>query len=144
MARFLLRRTLSGWIEADDASRAAARKFNVGDTYKADIVKPRSLKALNRYWALVDIILDNTDMFKAKEQVSDYLKLASGHCSPFMQRSTGEVYLLPNSINFDSLGEDEFQEVWSRIIDVVCKDILPGVTEDEINVEIQKLCGLAR
>ena len=143
MTRLFLKRTLNGWTEADDTSKAGARKFEVGKTYRAEIVRPRSLKSLHRYWALVQLILDNTDQFKSKEQLHDYLKIRAGHCTPIVAKSTGETFLVANSIDFDTLDESAFAEVWSRIINVVCEDILPGISQDELVLEVQKLCGLA-
>ena len=41
MARMYLRKTLSGFVPADEMSVETAKRFKVGETYKADIVKPR-------------------------------------------------------------------------------------------------------
>ena len=53
--RLNLVRTLNGWAPADDAAREAARKFTVGETYRADIVKPRDHKSLARWWVLCQL-----------------------------------------------------------------------------------------
>jgi hypothetical protein len=143
MAKLLLKRTLSGWTEADDESKALARKFVVGQTYRANISKPRELVSLRRYWGLVTLILDNSPQFTSKEQIHNYLKIRAGHCTPIVSKSTGEIFLVPNSIDFDSLDETQFQAVWNKVVDVVCEEILPGVSQDEINLEIQKCCGIA-
>jgi hypothetical protein len=144
MAKLSLKRTLGGWSEADEPSKEIARKFVVGETYRAAIVKPRSHKTLARYWVLITMILDNTDQFKSKEQLHAYLKIRAGHCTPIVAQSSGEVFLVPDSIDYDTLSEDEFAEVWSRVVDVVCQDILPAVTMPELEYEIQKLMGIAR
>ena len=143
MARLFLRRTLAGWSNADDASQEAARRFKVGETYKAEIVRPRSLKTLGRYWVLVQMIMDNTDMFPSKEVLHQYLKIRAGHATPIVAKSTGEIHLIANSIDFDTLDEGAWQEVWGRICDVVMADIIPGLTRDEIELEVQRLVGAA-
>lgn len=143
MAKLLLKRTLNGWTEADDDSKALARKYVVGQSYRATIVKPRALVSLRRYWGLVTLILDNSDEFTSKEQIHNYLKLRAGHCTPIVSKATGEVFLVPNSIDFDALDELQFQEVWSKVVDVVVQEILPGVTADEIAYEIEKCCQVA-
>jgi hypothetical protein len=144
MAHLFLKKTLVGWAPADDEAVNLARKFTLGEVYRAEIVKPRSVKALSRYWVLVQMILDNSEVFKGKRQLHDYLKIRAGHATPIVAKSTGEIYMVADSIDFDTLGEDEFQEVWRRIVDVVAADILPGVTVPELEYEIQKLCGFAR
>lgn len=144
MARLLLRKTLVGWVNADDASAELAKRFIFQEVYRAEIVKPRSLKSLGRYWVLVQMILDNSDMFSSKRQLHDYLKIRAGHCTHIVALSTGETYAVADSIDFDTIDEGEFQEVWRRITDVVIADILPGITLPEIEYEIQKITGLAR
>jgi hypothetical protein len=145
VAELTLIRTLGGFQPAD-ISKEAMKKFEIGLTYKAKITRPRSLKALARYWVLVQMILDNTDQFKSKEQLHSYLKIRAGHCTPIVAKSTGEVFLIADSIDFDTLdeGECEWLEIWKRIVDVVCADILPGIGAVELELEIQKLLGIAR
>lgn len=143
MARILLRKTLNGFQPADDMSVEVAKRFKIGETYRAEVVKPRSRKTLGRYWVLCQMILDNTEMFRSKEQVSDYLKIRTGHSTSIVAKKTGEIFHVANSINFDEVDEAEFQDFWSRACDVVADDILPGITESEINYEVQKIVGLA-
>lgn len=143
MARMYLRKTLNGFSPADDMSVETAKKFKVGEQYRAEIVKPRSRKTLGRYWVLCQMILDNTELFRSKEQVSDYLKIRTGHSTSIVAQKTGEIFHVANSIDFDSMCEAEFAELWRRVCDVVVEDILPGITQNEIEYEIQKIVGLA-
>lgn len=143
MAKMYLRKILNSFVPADDMSIETAKKFKAGETFRAEIVKPRSRKTLGRYWVLCQMILDNTEMFRSKEQVSDYLKIRTGHSTSIVAQKTGEIFHVANSIDFDSLCEAEFAALWSRVCDVVVEDILPGITQHEIEFEIQKLVGIA-
>lgn len=143
MAKMLLRKTLNGFSPADDMSVEIAKRFKVGETYRGEIVKPRSTKTLGRYWVLCQMILDNTETFRSKEQVSDYLKIRTGHSTSIVAKKTGEIFHVANSINFDNLDEAEFADLWQRVCDVVVEDILPGITQNEIEYEMQKIVGLA-
>jgi hypothetical protein len=144
MAKLLLRRTLAGWEPADADAREAAKKFKLGETYRAEVVKPRNPKTLSRYWVLVGLILENSPDFESKEALHDYLKIRAGHYTPIVSKSTGEIFKVPKSIDFDTLSEDEWQDVWSKICDAVVTDILPGLTVPELNLEVQRLVGTAR
>jgi hypothetical protein len=143
MARLHLKRTIGGFSFADDMSVETAKKFKVGETYTAEVKKPRSLKTLGRYWVLCQLILDNTEQFRSKEQVSDYLKIRVGHSTSIVSKSTGEIFHVANSIDFDHLDETQFQDFWQRVCDVVTTDILPGITQREIEYEIAKIVGIA-
>lgn len=142
MARLYLKKTLTGFAPADEQSAELARKYNLGETYRADVCRPRETTSLRRYWALINLVLMNSDEFKTKEQLHAYLKIRAGHATPIVSKKTGEIFLVPNSIDFDTLDEAQFLDVWSKIIDVVCAEILPGVQASEMQYEIEKICGL--
>lgn len=139
-----LARTLAGWSPADDEAIRVSRRWNAGETVVVDLKKSRNYKSLKRYWKLCQLVFENCNQFKSKEQVHQFLKIKSGHSTPIVAKSTGEVFLLADSIDYDTIEDEaEFQEIWRRVIDVVCEDILPGIGRAEIEFEVQKLCGLA-
>jgi|SRR5689334_11945381 hypothetical protein len=143
MAEMHLKRTLNGFAPADQESADAMKGYRIGDTYRAKVVKPREHKNNARWWKLCEIIRDNTEGYASKEQVSDHIKILCGHTTTVASRATGEMYHLPNSISFSALDEIEFQEVWRRAIRAVDEHILPGVGEQEIQYEIERILGLA-
>ncbi len=138
-----LKRTLTGFTAADDASVDAMKGYRIGDVYRADIVKPRNLKNHRRWWALCTIIYQNTEAYGSTEQVSDHLKILSGHCNSVSSEATGQVYLLPKSIAFSSLDELEFQDVFDRAAKAVCEHIIPGINDYDLQGEVLKLVGMA-
>lgn len=143
MARLLLRRTLSGFIPDDEASAELVRKFKVGETYKAEVTKPRNLKMHKRYWVLVTTVFQNCDQFASIDQCHQYLKLRAGHCTQVVSKATGEVFLVPDSIAFDKMDDAAFMEFWQKITQVVCTEIIPGLNADDLAHELEKLLGLA-
>jgi hypothetical protein len=137
-------RTLVGWSPVDDESIRVSRRWSAGETVVVDLKKPRNYKSLKRYWKLCEVVLSSSKDFKSKDQVHQFLKIRSGHATVIVAKSTGEVYLLADSIDYDSIEDEaEFQEIWRRVIDVVCEDILPGIDRNELEYEVLKLCGLA-
>jgi hypothetical protein len=74
------------------------------------VQRPRSHKNLRRWWALCNLITQNSDTIKGPEQAHDLLKILAGHCTHIVSQSTGEVYQIADSISFGRLSEDEFQE----------------------------------
>ena len=139
-----LQRTLAGWVPADDEAWRVTRRWEIGEVATPDLKKAREAKSLKRYWVLVQIVFDNSGQFKTKPQVHDYFKRKAGHVIQIVEKSTGAIFEVADSIDYDTLDETEFMEVWRRIVDVVCMDILPGISEAELEFEIMKICGLAR
>jgi hypothetical protein len=138
-----MRRTLTGLVSCDDAAAAALRKINVGDEVNVTIQTDRKHKSLRRWWVLCNMVHENSDQFPSPEMVHDFLKIRAGHCTPIVAKSTGEVFLIADSIAFGRLDEDRFREVWRRAIKVVCEDIIPGLDSEAVELEILKVCGLA-
>lgn len=143
MSRIYLTKTLHGLIPADDDARDALKKYKPGETLAADVVKPREHRSLRRYWAMINLVLQNTDQFKSKEQLHQYLKIRAGHCTPIVSKATGEVFYVPESIDYATLDENGFAQVWAKIVNVICEEILPGLDSEVMELEIQRVCGLA-
>lgn len=137
-------RTLAGWSPADDEAVRISRRWSVGETTTVDLKKSRNYKSLKRYWKLCEVVFNNSQQFKSKEQVHQFLKIKAGHATQIVAKSTGEVFYLADSIDYDTIDDEvQFQEIWRRVVDVVCEDILPGISRDELEYEVLKLCGLA-
>lgn len=143
MGDLFLKRTLHGFAAADEATQDAMRSYKIGDTYRASVVKPRNLRNHRRYWALVNLVYQNADGYASAELVHAHLKLLAGRCSPVVSKTTGETFLVPESISFSAMDEAEFQDFWGRCIKAVCEHILPGINVDAVAYEVEKLCGVA-
>lgn len=137
----LLTRTLSGLAPADEAASAVLRKIDTGATVIADVRRPRNLSAHRRWWALVNLIYTNSDTYPSPDVVHCHLKLLAGCADAVTLKGTGEVVLVPKSMSFSSMDEDAFQEVWKRAVHVVAEQILPGITEQDVEQEIMQLIG---
>lgn len=143
MTAIFMERTLSGLTPADDMAKDALRRLHVGDVVRVEFSRPRHLASLRRWWALVHLICHQTDQFKSADIAHQWLKLMAGHAQQIVSKTTGEVYLVADSIAFSRLDETEFQDVWQRAVRAVIEHILPGVTDNEIETEIMQIVGLA-
>lgn len=141
MPSITMRRILSGLSPVGDEAARVMSRMKLGDVVQVDIHRPRRHKSLARWWRLCELVADNSEAIKSKEQASDLIKILSGHCTTVASQATGEYWQVPDSIAFSRLSEDEFQEVWRRAVHAVTEHILPGVTEAEIEAEILNLIG---
>ena len=53
----------------------------------------------------------------------------------------GDIVYIPKSINFASMGQDTFNEFYSRAIDIALRDFMPDATEGEIEAHINEVIG---
>ena len=57
----------------------------------------RSITQHRMYWGLINLVLENQDMFESSEDLSNYIKLKSGHVQSFMMKD-GEVIKFPKML----------------------------------------------
>lgn len=131
-----LRKTLTGWMPADDAARDAWRRYKVGDVYRADIVKPRSYQHHKLCMALLNLTYENQDQYASFDNFRKAVAIAAGHVEELVTLD-GEVLLQPKSLSYDALDEVEFSKVMPAMMSVCCK-ILGGMGYDELEGEVSK------
>lgn len=143
MTAIFCRRTVSGLSADDDAATSVLRKIKVGDVVRVEVRRPRNLSAHRRFFALVNLVYTNSEKFPSPDVARRVLTCRAGHALPYIIESTGEVLLIPESISFANMDQDEFDAFWQRVVKVVCEEILPGVTEADIEAEILSCVGAA-
>lgn len=141
MTAIAMTRTLSGLTPADDQARKVLAKVEQGTVIRIEYKRPRNGPMHRRYWALCQMVYDNSEDYGSAEQVSDLLKILAGHCTQVASKATGEVFLIPRSISFSAMDQDEFDQFWGRVVKAVCEHLLPGVTQPEIEAELLQLIG---
>jgi hypothetical protein len=104
-----------------------------------NITRPRSIEQHRMYWALVKIVLDNTDQFGSLEQCSDSIKLACGHVRTVRIKWRGEWYerKVPDSIAFENMDQDHFSAFFQRALDYICTELIPGLDIETLWAETQ-------
>ena len=128
MARIFLKKTLAGFIPADEPSTEAARKYKIGETYRADVVKPRSYKEHCLCMALLSLTYENLPeryehqwpTFKAfRRAVAE----AAGHVEEYVTLD-GEIRRNGLSLSYDSIPDNvDFGKVMADMM-AVCAMIL--------------------
>lgn len=135
------RRTLAGLSPADEYASERLKRVKIGAIVECEFKQPRNPGNLRRWWALCNMLAFHCEQFRAPAQVHQFLKIRSGHCTPIVAQSTGEVFLVADSIAFDELDEPEFLAVWKRAAQVVVEDVLPSVDMMEVENEVLRIVG---
>jgi hypothetical protein len=124
-----------------------------GDIVFFKPLRVRCPKDLRRYWALMTKCAESCErieldynavmLVKGKEDVSNAVKLCTGHCTTIFDMNGKPVFQIPKSISFDDMEQTEWEAYWPKVVDVVLERILPGVTSAEIELELLKCMRLA-
>lgn len=117
---------LAGEMQMD---RDAIARFAAGDRIKITMHTGRSPARLRFYWQLLGKLVSATDCAPNAEALHSVVKLDLGYATP-VRLKNGMTVLVPGSIAFDRMTEQEFQNFLDRAIEWVARNY--GVTPEEI------------
>lgn len=114
----------------DDEDKIKHLEKNV--VYECDVKIPRNYEFLKKFMALVKKAHENTTMDMPFNIYRKYLIMKAGFVKTY--KTPKGVLFEPESISFGSMAEDEFSDVYSRVLDVIIKEL--GMDKEEIEKEI--------
>ena len=121
---------------AYDSDYETAKKIKVNEPYEYDFKNVRNPRHHRKYFALLNLVVSNTEKFKDVNHLRMILAIECGHYDELIDPLSGEVRIIPKSISFSSMGQDEFSELYSKSLDYCCKVL--GVEKSEIIEEINQ------
>lgn len=127
-----LKNTLHGLIPMYPSDYDEKKKLKIGETYKAVLTMPRNYQFHKKFFALINLGYTNTSLEMPFNTYRGYIIQKAGYYKSYA--TPKGVYFEPVSISFSSMQEDEFAELYSRVIDVIIKDI--GSTTEEVEQQL--------
>jgi len=112
--------------------------------FAIDPKQPRNLAHLRLYWALVDLVLNNQDVFKTKNQVDEAIKIGTGRYTlSWVHDEHGDrvCHYHTESISVPNMKQAEFDTFWNNVLDYVAERIIPGLDKATFTAEVEKLVG---
>ena len=125
---------------ATDEAEAWLRKIKPGDVIDVDVVRPRSQSFHRLFFAMLKIVSDNMDNCSI-DNLLDVIKLGIGH-TRIIELPGGAFYAIPKSISFSAMDQDTFSAFFTKSVDYVIADILPGIDRDALTHEVYSLAGV--
>ena len=93
-------------------------KLKPDTTYQIEIKQPRNVQFHRKFFSLLSLCYDNQETFNNIEEMRSWLIMKAGYYKR-VATPTGEMFQ-PESISFSSMDDIKFNEVYSRVLDVVC------------------------
>lgn len=119
-----------------DSDYEIAKKIKVNEPYEYEFKNVRNPGHHRKYFALLNLVVNNTEKFKDVNHLRMILAIECGHYEGLINPLSGEVTIVPKSISFSSMGQDEFSELYSKSLDYCCKVL--GIDKSEIIDEINQ------
>ena len=126
------RNTLTGLVPLYPSDQDEKRKLKLGQDYKVEITNPRNLGFHKKFMALINVGCENSKLNMPFDTYRRFMTIKAGYFKAY-QTAKG-MYYEAMSISFASMEQDEFEEVYSRVLDKIIDDI--GATSEEIEKQL--------
>lgn len=123
-----------------DSDKEKANKIRVGETRTYESKKSRNIKHHRKLFALFRLVLHYLPedkrkkafeagfRFKTEHDVLFYVKIKLGYIRNRAVTKQGNIIYEPDSISFENMGQDKFDEFYSKAVDT-CIELLDATKE---------------
>lgn len=130
--KLLCRNTIQGLVPLFPADFDEKRKLKLGEDYQVEVTNPRNVGYHRRFFAMLNVGHENTSLDMPFDTYRKYMIVKAGFFTAY-QTPKG-IYYDPNSISFASMSQDEFEEVYSRVLDKVIEDV--GLDKESVEKQL--------
>lgn len=134
----ILIKTPAGLRGSTPADQAAWAKFRrrletmlPGAYLRFEWSTPRNGAHHRKFFALLQLIAENSETYNTTEKALVGVKLAAGLFDLMAHPVTGEIIQIPRSVSFEAMGQEDFEVFYSNAIDAVLQHILPHLDREK-------------
>lgn len=117
-----------------EETEKAMQKVKNGESILIEYKKSRNIGFHKRAFALLNLVLQNQDKYKNINDLLVEFKLKAGHYEEHITMKKGIIYI-PKSISFSEMDELEFNEIYSKFIDIALRDFV-SMSRAELEAQI--------
>lgn len=136
IAPFHVRKTVQGWQPVSNAAREFHAKTRLGQTVDMRAKRPRNPQHHRKMFALLGLVADNCEQFSGPEDALLAVKAALGHGRWLKIAGASKEIFAPDSINFESMSQAEFEPFYDGALAAVRRWWLP-VGDDELRQAVE-------
>ena len=117
----------------DDGRSFIARKQ--GKTLRCEVTEPRNIGHHRKFFAMLNIVLQNQDHYQSIDQLLNVCKMRIGHVESVMTKHG--LIEWPASISWAKMDQDAFEAFYDRAVKWVCLEVIPGLAEKQLRAEVE-------
>ena len=135
--KLLLLNTSQGLKPCYDSDYEERKKLKIGETYLANLKKPRNLQFHRKYFALINCSWEYQNekvvahFNHSVEAFRKTVEIAAGWFEPVYLIDKKEWSQAPKSVAFDKMDELEFRELYDNVKRVLFQIFLRNINEEE-------------
>lgn len=120
----------------DEDGEAIIRAIKDGAECMGEFRPARRPKQHRTYFALLKLLVDNTDAFPNVEAALRAVKLALGEVDEFTVDNTGQVVWVLRSIAFESCDQARFSKLFDDTLELIVNRWLIGTDAEELRQRV--------
>ncbi len=134
MELYLVKQLDNSFKVAYDSDYEKLKKIKAGKMVMCKITNPRNIGFHRKFFALIKMIYQNQEHYNNSDDLRADLIVSAGF---YEKRITffGEEVLKPKSISFSSMKQEEFDDLYNRVLDEIVKHFHFGKQDIIDNVE---------
>lgn len=94
--------------------------------------RPRNILHHRKLFALLNLAVENWPVETTTEALLGLIKIKTGHTTP-IESADGTIHHIPKSINFESMGQDEFSPFYDKAVHLI--SLVLGVSVEDLDRE---------
>lgn len=103
---------------ADEDAHVWAKKFAPGEVIYADFKKNRNYEFHKKYFGMLKVAFENQEDYPSLEKLREAAQIAAGYYEVIYMLD-GRRGLKSQSIAFDSMNQEEFEKLYSDVLNVI-------------------------
>lgn len=136
---FYVKKVFGKFEAADDPSYEIMKKYKQGEVYRAKIWKPRDIIKHRKFFILINnVVFPNQDKYDSEDSLRREITLRCGYYSEHVTLK-GKTIFIADSIAFNKMDDIEFEQLYSKAIDIILQYFLKGSTQEELEEEVQRI-----
>jgi len=118
MKVFLVKQLNNSFKIAYNSDYEKIKKLKAGEEYQCEIKRPRNLKFHKKFFALINMLFENQERYNNSDRLRKDLIIEAGFYDEWVDFQ-GVTQREAKSISFASMKEDEFSDLYSRVLDAI-------------------------
>ena len=125
----LIKNLNGSFTPAYDSDHEIAKKIKVNSFYEFDFKKPRNYMFHKKFFALINLAYHNQDTYNNIDDMREDLIIDAGFYTT-TETKRGDTVKKALSVSFSAMDDIEFNELYSRVADVIVKWL--GIEKQDI------------
>lgn len=138
--RTLFRRTLTGFVPANDEGQEFFARLKPGEIAELRAVKVRNGRYHKLFWAMLKLISENSEPHISQKAALHFAKIATG-TGETVTDSRGEKHFIPGSISFAKMDQTAFEAFVQTAIPPLVGRFMVGTAPEELIQEAMSLAA---